>query len=77
MFRMSRSCLLREESDFAGKRCQARTDSSNPSCRFLSPETENRPPLPDDYIWIKESEIEDYGVPRLIEIMLEKINPAE
>jgi A/G-specific adenine glycosylase len=25
----------------------------------------------------RESEIEDYGVPRLIEIMLEKINPAE
>ena len=44
---------------------------------FYLLETENRPPLPDDYIWIKESEIEDYGVPRLIEIMLEKINPAE
>ena len=44
---------------------------------FYLLETENRPPLPDDYIWIRESEIEDYGVPRLIEIMLEKINPAE
>ena len=44
---------------------------------FYLLETENRPPLPNDYIWIKESEIEDYGVPRLIEIMLEKINPAE
>ena len=44
---------------------------------FYLLETETCPPLPDDYIWIKESEIEDYGVPRLIEIMLEKINPAE
>ncbi len=30
--------------------------------------------LPDDYIWIKEEEIEDYGIPRLIELMLEKIS---
>ena len=44
---------------------------------FYLLETETCPQLPDDYIWIKESEIEDYGVPRLIEIMLEKINPAE
>ena len=44
---------------------------------FYLLETESRPPLPDHYIWIRESEIEDYGVPRLIEIMLEKINPAE
>ena len=35
---------------------------------------EERPSLPDDYIWIKESDIENYGVPRLIEIMLEKIH---
>ena len=33
-----------------------------------------RPLIPDDYIWIKEDDIEQYGVPRLIEIMLEKIN---
>lgn len=37
-------------------------------------ETEARPQLPDDYIWIKEEEIEDYGIPRLIELMLEKIS---
>ena len=43
---------------------------------FYLLETDCRPQLPDDYIWIRESEIEDYGVPRLIEIMLEKINPA-
>ena len=37
-------------------------------------ETEARTQLPDDYIWIKEEEIEDYGIPRLIELMLEKIS---
>lgn len=36
--------------------------------------TDVRPQLPEDYVWIKESDIEQYGVPRLIEIMLEKIN---
>ena len=41
---------------------------------FYLLEVEDRPSLPDDYIWIKESEIENYGVPRLIEIMLEKIH---
>lgn len=41
---------------------------------FYLLEVEERPSLPDDYIWIKESEIENYGVPRLIEIMLEKIH---
>ena len=37
---------------------------------FYLLETEARPQLPDDYIWIKEEEIEDYGIPRLIELML-------
>ena len=41
---------------------------------FYLLEVEERPSLPDDYIWIKESDIENYGVPRLIEIMLEKIH---
>ena len=36
--------------------------------------TNRRPLLPDDYIWIKESDMKKYGVPRLIEILLEKIN---
>ena len=40
---------------------------------FYLLETKNRPLLPDDYIWIKESEISDYGIPRLIEILLEKL----
>ena len=37
-------------------------------------ETEERPQLPDDYFWIKEEEIGNYGVPRLIEILLETLN---
>ncbi len=41
---------------------------------FYLLELEERPGLPGDYIWIKEDDIEQYGVPRLIEIMLEKIN---
>lgn len=41
---------------------------------FYLLETDVRPQLPDDYIWIKEEEIEDYGIPRLIELLLEKIS---
>ena len=37
-------------------------------------ETEERPQLPDDYFWIKEEEVGNYAVPRLIEILLETLN---
>ena len=37
-------------------------------------EVEERPQLPDDYFWIKEEEVGNYGVPRLIEILLEILN---
>ena len=37
-------------------------------------ETAERPSLPDDYFWIKEEEVGNYGVPRLIEILLETLN---
>lgn len=40
---------------------------------FYLLETKKRPLLPDDYIWIKESEISEYGISRLIEILLEKL----
>ena len=36
-------------------------------------ETDVRPPLPDDYFWIKEEDIGNYAVPRLIEILLESL----
>ena len=40
---------------------------------FYLLETEERPTLPDDYIWIKESELDDYAKPRLIEILLQEL----
>ena len=36
-------------------------------------EVNERPTLPDDYIWIKEAELDDYAKPRLIEILLESM----
>lgn len=40
---------------------------------FYLMDTEEKPELPDDYIWIKESELDDYAKPRLIEILLESV----
>lgn len=37
-------------------------------------EPDTRPTLPEGYIWIREADIDNYGVPRLIEIMLNEIN---
>ena len=33
-------------------------------------EPDQKPELPTDYLWIKEADIDNYGVPRLIEILL-------
>lgn len=44
---------------------------------FYLLETDGRFPLPADYIWIKESEFDQYGIPRLIEILLEKLRKWE
>ncbi|MBP5715354.1 MAG: A/G-specific adenine glycosylase [Prevotella sp.] len=33
-------------------------------------ETDERPTLPDDYIWIKEEDIDNYGIPRLVDKLL-------
>ena len=41
---------------------------------FFLWEPKNKPVLPDDYIWIRESDIDQYGVPRLIEILLKKLD---
>jgi len=35
-------------------------------------ETDTRPTLPDDYIWIKEKDIDNYGIPRLVDILIKK-----
>ncbi len=40
---------------------------------FYLLETDRRPSLPPDYIWIEEADIQQYGIPRLIEIFLEKL----
>ena len=37
-------------------------------------EPEQQPVLPEDYYWIKEEDWDQYGVPRLVEIMLDEIN---
>ena len=34
---------------------------------------DERPPLPADYIWIPEADIDNYALPRLIEILLESV----
>ena len=31
------------------------------------------PTLPDEYIWVKESDLDQYALPRLIEILLEQV----
>ena len=43
---------------------------------FYLLETFQRPSLPADYIWIDEDSISDYGVPRLVELLLEKVAAA-
>jgi A/G-specific adenine glycosylase len=37
-------------------------------------EPDKQPSLPSDYIWIPESDIDNYALPRLIEILLELLN---
>ena len=37
-------------------------------------EPDEQPSLPSDYIWIPESDIDNYALPRLIEILLELLN---
>lgn len=40
---------------------------------FYLLETAERPPLPEGYLWIAEADIDDYALPRLIEILLESL----
>lgn len=37
-------------------------------------EVDKRPTLPEGYFWIKEDEVGNYGVPRLIELLIETLN---
>ena len=41
---------------------------------FYLLETEEKPVLPADYIWIPEADIDNYALPRLIEILLESLH---
>ena len=36
-------------------------------------ETDERPTLPEDYFWIREENIDNYGIPRLVDILLSKL----
>ena len=38
---------------------------------FYLLDTDQRPPVPDDYIWVPESCLSDYAVPRLVEKLVE------
>lgn len=40
---------------------------------FYLLETETSPTLPDEYIWVEEETLDQYAVPRLIEILFEKL----
>ena len=40
---------------------------------FYLLETAERPALPADYIWIPEADIDNYAVPRLVELLLETL----
>ena len=39
-------------------------------------EPEERPTLSEDYIWIREEDIDNYGIPRLIDILLSRLPSA-
>ena len=41
---------------------------------FYLLETDERPTLPDGYFWVREEDVADYGVPRLVEKLLEEIH---
>ena len=41
---------------------------------FYLLETEEKPVLPADYIWIPEADIDNYALPRLIEILLDSLH---
>ena len=40
---------------------------------FYLLETDQKPVLPSDYIWISEADIDNYALPRLIEILLDSV----
>lgn len=43
---------------------------------FYLLETQWKPELSKDFIWIKESELDNYAIPRLVEMLIERLNDA-
>ena len=41
---------------------------------FYLLDCKERPQIPDDYVWIEEKDIENYGVPRLVELLLQSVS---
>lgn len=41
---------------------------------FYLLEIQSKPELPKDFIWINESELDNYAIPRLVEILTENLN---
>lgn len=41
---------------------------------FYLIETQEKPKLPSDYIWVEKDRISDYAIPRLIELLIAKIS---
>ena len=39
-------------------------------CDFYLLETKQKPPLPEGYEWVSEQNLDNYALPRLIEILL-------
>lgn len=40
---------------------------------FYLLETNTRPTLSEDFIWINENELNNYALPRLLEVLIEKL----
>ncbi len=40
---------------------------------FYLLDCKERPQMPEDYVWIEEKDIENYGVPRLVELLLQSV----
>lgn len=42
-------------------------------CDFALLQTDERPELPPDYIWVAEEDLDNYGVPRLVERLFKQV----
>ena len=42
-------------------------------CDFYLWEPQERPPLPEAYVWVDEADVDRYALPRLVELLLESL----